>query len=146
MAEDIVQMEEVLKRYDADAKQSPGRKGEILFEDPTTNAVEVEVNSVQANNNNLSQQQQRVDSKKVSERIDLNIDCDKSMIERINRYRRDFARHREVGEASLLNSGYQQWQVIEVISDDLVKRLVDKVAKEVDDTMRSQAEKIVNKL
>ncbi|GMI15765.1 hypothetical protein TrLO_g10287 [Triparma laevis f. longispina] len=146
MADDIVQMEEVLKRYDADAKQSPGRKGEILFEDPTTNAVEVEVNSVQANNNNLSQQQQRVDSKEVSERIDLNIDCDKSMIERINRYRRDFARHREVGEASLLNSGYQQWQVIEVISDDLVKRLVDKVAKEVDDTMRSQAEKIVNKL
>ncbi|GMI13260.1 hypothetical protein TrVE_jg12577 [Triparma verrucosa] len=152
MADDILQMEEVLKRYDADTKQSPTRTGEILFEPVKEKEKEKEGDgggdrdSTGAEGTPIDQPRRRADEKDTSERIDLNIDCDKSMVERINRYRRDFARHREVGEASLLNSGYQQWQVVEVISDDLVKKLVDAVAKEVDDTMRKQAETIVNKL
>ena len=85
-------------------------------------------------------------AEEISKDTFLDIDVDEGLVSRISRYRAEFNRHREVSEAALLNSGYSQWQVVEIIADDIVDTIVKNVCDEVEKMMQRNAEAILRQV
>ena len=159
LSSDIKAMDEVLRRFDGVAAG-----GEVARESArsgkggaaaTGDLVSVGVNTKerQASDESFFKEDDELSKKgktraRASKRRDysLNISVGRSLASRVIKHRQDFLRHRELGEAALLNSGYSQWQVIEIIADDIVDGIVGAVGGEIERTIQKSAEGIINRL
>jgi len=73
----------------------------------------------------------------------INIDLPKDVIHRLRRQRAAFNRHREITEAALLNSGMRQYQIIELLADDIAVGLVKNIVDELEKGVEGEAERIL---
>jgi hypothetical protein len=139
MSGDVDAMREVLERYDETRgkTENTNRDDNSFFGkddvmDASSSADEEEV-------------EEEAEAKK-NVFTPLDISTPASLHARLALYATQYQHHREISEAALLHSGYTQCDVVEIISDDIVDKIVSDVVAEVDETLVKQSEQIIRGL
>ena len=138
MSAEVKKIEEELKRYEEVG-------GYILTATTTPTTVPTQTPTTTTTTTPTVEAKIKTKTKTIVIRK-MNIDVGKDFTQHINKHANSFKRQREIAEASLLSSGMQQYQIVELLAENLAEMMLSEIQEEVEGMVGKDAERLFGRL